>query len=144
MATRDTISATIEEWRSEAAPSYETQSTNNLLYRSQSSHGASAPVGRTNLAYCLANRDSALTFALKARLVDEPKQSTAIAALAWKAVLSLQTSLTMTAQAPPQVQPPDPCLSSPRLKPDHILTELLDVQLANRIKRLSLNARTLG
>src|SRR3954447_15157940 len=33
------------------------------------------------------------------------------------------------------------CLGSPRLRPDHLLTEMTDPQLDARLKRLALNAR---
>lgn len=137
--TDDKILATIAEWRSKLL---------DLTKRNRLINCRIGPKGAVELLHpspehiweCLANRDSALTFAMKTRLVEASNQPKS-------AKPRLENSADGSEEARDEAPerravPLELCLSSPKLKPDHILTDCSDAQLSNRLNRLSLNART--
>ncbi len=139
MPSRNTILETIEDWRSKLL---DLKKGNRLL---NCRIGPKAAVeflhpSPEQIWDHLANRDSALAFALKTGLVDAPNQSKATKA---RLENSTETADEAREDSPERRTVPfDLCLASRRLKPDHILTELSDAQLSTRLKRLALNART--
>ncbi len=140
MAPRDTIFAKIEDWRAKLLDLTRCNRLINCRIGPKSAIELLHPSPEHIWDY-LANRDSSLTFALKTRLVDASNQlKTTKPRLETSSVISEDSVEEETPER--RTVPLDLCLSSPRLKSDHLLTELSDAQLLTRLKRLSLNART--
>lgn len=138
MATRDAILATIEDWRAKLL---------DLTKRNRLINCRIGPKAAIELLHPapvkiwddLVNRDSALTFALKTRLVDTSNLLKTTKPSEEGAGIP-DESLDDTPER--RSVPLDLCLSSAKLKPDHILTELTDARLTTVLKRLAVNART--
>ena len=127
MPIRDTIFATIDDWRAKLL---------DLTKRNRLINCRIGPKSASELLHPspekiwdhLANRDSSLTFALKTKLVDASSQLKATKPRLENS--SVVPDESVEEETPERrTVPLDLCLSSPRLKSDHILTDLTDTQL---------------